>query len=767
MVEHQNFFGVRHLSPTTSFNLLQFLEDKNPKCVLMEGPSNATDLLLELANKKVQPPVALMAYTTELPIQSVLYPFALYSPEYQATLWCKKNKVAFRLIDLPTEVTLAIKTQRDSNEIELNEELIAYRLYHNQIYDKISTLNQEHDYESYWERQFEHNLNATSYREQLNYQSSQVREMVIDQEREADELSFYYNYLREAYMKRQIEQALAEGYKKEDIIVIVGAYHVSGLLDESLKALTDKEIELLPRQNSLSTLMPYSYFRLSSRTGYGAGNKAPYYFELMWQHLNQGSLDTLSVDYLTRVGQFLRTKGHNASTASTIEAVRLASALSYLKEGQYPILKDLHDAAVTCFGSGDLSTVAQALNYVDIGTNIGSLPKGMSQTPIQKDFYEQIKTLKIDEYLSAVEQTLSLDLREKLRVKTKDIAFRDLYRSTFLHQLEVLEIPFAKPIRSNQDKASWAEHWNLQWTTEAEITIIENSLLGETVEIATAFKLKEQLDNTDNIGLVASIISKAYHCNLTSLFETAINSLQRILVETEDLNALANASYELAKLLQFGDLRQFDLQPLIPILQQTFLRSTLLLTENCSCDNAASAGISTSIDKLDFVAQEFYEEVDVTQWLIELRHLAERDNLNYGLSGLAFSILLERNLLNETECMEEVSRRLSPGVPSDLASTWFEGLAKRNKYALLSRMVLWQQLNDYIDQLDDDEFMRSLVFLRRTFSEFDQIQKNSIVELLSSLWGTDIEQTSEELLSELSEEQTQTLSDLNDFDFDF
>lgn len=767
MVEHQNFFGVRHLSPTTSYNLLQFLEDKNPKCVLMEGPSNATDLLLELANKKVQPPVALMSYTTELPIQSVLYPFALYSPEYQATLWCKKNKVNFRLIDLPTEVTLAIKTQKDFNEIEGNEELLAYRLFHNDLYDKISTLNEEHDYESYWERQFEHNLNTSSYREQLIYQSEQVRSMVIDQEREADQLNFYYNYIREAYMKRQIEQALSEGFKKEDIVVIVGAYHVSGLLSESLKSLTDQEIEQLPKQASLSTLMPYSYLRLSSRAGYGAGNKAPYYFELMWQHLNKDSIANLGIDYLTRIGQYLRTKGHNASTASTIEAVKLASALTFLKGGKYPVLKDLHDAAATCFGEGELSKIAEALNYVDIGTSIGSLPQGMSQTPIQKDFYEQIKKLKLEEYQSAVEQSISLDLREKLRVKTKDIAFRDLHRSTFLHQLEVLEIPFAKPMRSSQDKASWAEHWNLQWTTEVEITIIENSLLGETVEIAAAFKLKEQLENTQDIGLVASIITKAYHCNLTSLFETAILTLQSILVQTEDLNALSNASYELAKLLQYGDLRQFELKPLIPILQQTFLRSTLLLTENCSCDNNAATQISVSIDKLDFVAQEFYEEVDVQQWLTELHRLAERDNLNYGLSGLSFSILLERNLLTETECMQEVSRRLSPGVPSDLAAAWFEGLARRNKYALLSRMVLWQQLNDYIEQLDDDEFMRSLVFLRRTFSEFDQIQKNSIVELLSSLWGTDVEQTSEELLSELSEEQTQTLDNLNDFDFDF
>ena len=42
----------------------------------------------------------------------------------------------------------------------------------------------------------------------------------------------------------------------------------------------------------------------------------------------------------------------------------------------------------------------------------------------------------------------------------------------------------------------------------------------------------------------------------------------------------------------------------------------------------------------------------------------------------------------------------------------------RNRYGLLSRMSLWEQLNDYINALEDEEFKRALVFLRRAFSTF-------------------------------------------------
>ena len=42
----------------------------------------------------------------------------------------------------------------------------------------------------------------------------------------------------------------------------------------------------VPRAGALATLMPYSYYRLTTRSGYGAGNKAPAYFELLWESMN-------------------------------------------------------------------------------------------------------------------------------------------------------------------------------------------------------------------------------------------------------------------------------------------------------------------------------------------------------------------------------------------------------------------------------------------------------------------------------------------------
>ena len=42
-----------------------------------------------------------MAFTKDSPIRTVLYPFAEYSPEYQAIVWAKEHGAQCRFMDLP------------------------------------------------------------------------------------------------------------------------------------------------------------------------------------------------------------------------------------------------------------------------------------------------------------------------------------------------------------------------------------------------------------------------------------------------------------------------------------------------------------------------------------------------------------------------------------------------------------------------------------------------------------------------------------------
>ena len=113
----------------------------------------------------------------------------------------------------------------------------------------------------------------------------------------------------------------------------------------------------------------------------------------------------------------------------------------------------------------------------------------------------------------------------------------------------------------------------------------------------------------------------------------------------------------------------------------------------------------------------------------------------------------------------EVSRRLSPGVPAELGAGWFEGLAQRNRYALLARQSLWEQLADYIRSLDEDQFRRALVFLRRAFGPFSAREKRQSAENLGESWKINADAASEMIEAELTEKEEEKLASLNEFDF--
>ena len=74
-----NIFGVRHFSPAGAHYLKNYLDEIQPKIVLIEGPSDFNDLISEITGKNIVPPIAVMAYTLEAPIQTIVYPFAVFS----------------------------------------------------------------------------------------------------------------------------------------------------------------------------------------------------------------------------------------------------------------------------------------------------------------------------------------------------------------------------------------------------------------------------------------------------------------------------------------------------------------------------------------------------------------------------------------------------------------------------------------------------------------------------------------------------------------
>lgn len=728
-----HYFGIRHHSPNSAWQLLQCLERVQPSAVLIEGPSDLTELGLALATSDVTPPVAILSYTKEAPVQTILYPFAEYSPEYQGILWAKTHEKEFAFIDLPSEVFLALQLLEP-----LKEDEVAINI----------------DMDSFWERNLEQEEDLETYKEGAIEYGRQLRQLQTREEKE--------NTLRESFMCRQIS-AFQKKYKKESIVVVAGAYHIEGL--QNGKAMTAAQEKKLPHLSSVSTLMPYSYYRLSERSGYGAGNKAPAYFEMLWQGIRANDRNKAMYEYFSTIAFCQRQHGNFASTAEVIEASRLAMVLASMKDSTYPILEDLRDSAITCMGQGQFAAISHACASAEIGIKIGEVRNRDFSTAIQDDFYRQLKEYKLEDYKSLETKYISLDLRENLRVKSEKLAWLDLNRSAFFNQLEVIGIHFAKNQKRNQENATWAESWRLQWTPEAEIELAECALKGDTIKQVTAFVLKEKLERATSVAEAANVIELACQCQMEEVVNGGVAILQTLGQENISLIDIGKALIPLSATIRFGNIRRVDGRCLESIVAQLFYRGCLIAVESSICDEQMVKSITEAMTILNEMTV-YHDFVNEEKWIEALYELARRDDLNTELSGYATSILLERGILKEEELEQFLLRRLSKGIPAELGAGWFAGFSKRNHYVLFARMSLWKYLSDYIAELDDEEFKRALVCLRRAFCDFTSSEKNRIAENLGELWGIQKEDASEILNGEINLQQEELLEGLEDFDFE-
>ena len=106
-----HFFGIRHHGPGSARNLRAALELLRPNAILIEGPPDAESVLSLFANEEMTPPVALLIYAPDDPKKAVFYPFAEFSPEWQAARYGLQNSIPVRFIDLPQTHLFALESE--------------------------------------------------------------------------------------------------------------------------------------------------------------------------------------------------------------------------------------------------------------------------------------------------------------------------------------------------------------------------------------------------------------------------------------------------------------------------------------------------------------------------------------------------------------------------------------------------------------------------------------------------------------------------------
>ena len=363
------------------------------------------------------------------------------------------------------------------------------------------------------------------------------------------------------------------------------------------------------------------------------------------------------------------------------------------------------------------STVKEALARVDVGTAIGELPKGVSQTSIQSDFERELARLKLEKYKTTVKQELALDLRENRHAKTAEAAFLDLDRSSFFHRLRVLEIGFALPVATRQQSATWAERWNLQWTPGERDRPGRGGAAGRDRRAGDGVQVQDRSsEKCASIAEAAVLVRDACQCGLMKSMDLARRRLQELAAASSEFAAIAHAAWQLEPGRPLRRRAQVRSRAALAADRRTVrARIARALRRRPSCDNQAAKELLVAIDELNKVGLEFHDRVDEPLWIDNLQKLADADDRNPLLSGYACAILLERGLIANEDLAREVSRRVSPafrptsepagsrGWRSAIATPCWPGSRCGSSWPSTSR------------SLDDEQFRRALVFLRRAF----------------------------------------------------
>lgn len=209
---------------------------------------------------------------------------------------------------------------------------------------------------------------------------------------------------------------------------------------------------------------------------------------------------------------------------------------------------------------------------------------------------------------------------------------------------------------------------------------------------AASFAMKEQAVKAEQIGEAADIIEAACCCGIPEMVAYATDILQGLSVEAAGFMELAGTAQSISSVVRFGNIRHLDSTPLLPVLNQMFLRACLVFLNSCTCGSQAEKGVMEAMDQLNSLCLH-HDFLDEERFIRLLAETASRDDLNTGISGFAAAILLERGRMEEEELSRQVRRRLSRGIPAELGAGWFAGLSKKNRYALIARLDLWRELS--------------------------------------------------------------------------
>lgn len=582
---------VRHHSPAAARATVELLRTRRPEAVLIEGPSDVTDLSPLLLEHQL--PISQMSWArwTEngTDHQSyALYPFTVFSAEWQAIRTAAELGIETCFIDLPWADQLALRVaQRPIQPSEaqpsgaqpseaalpgtdgagaLQHDVVPDEAFYRTLADYVG----REDLASVWDEFFEiAPLDPQEYLLRATTLGAGLRQG--DPTRDGIE-----NLAREHHMAGHIRAALTR--TTGEVMVITGAFHTAGLqelLAEAAVARTPAvaaPADLLPGLVTGHALVASSYEELDADHGYLAGQPSPGFYDHVFSTgADPRARPDVVLDLYAQLVNSLRARGMSVSVADSIAALTTAQGLQQIRGHARLWRDDLVDGITAAVVKDDLTEhhpLVEALALALRGSTVGRLAPGAQVPPLVEELARRWDELGLPR--GSRRQGVDLDLTDPA----------DLERSRLLHLVATLDIPAAHRVESATSPGatttartlvSRTERWQAGWHHSSDSAAVLASRWGGGGAAAAAAVLQHRALNAAPDEL-AEILSTSVAIGLDDVSGRLARGLESAVRASSELPPLGRALDRLLGFVHFdtwlGTVGRSDLTELTLTTQQ-------------------------------------------------------------------------------------------------------------------------------------------------------------------------------------------------------
>lgn len=735
------WFPVRHHSPACARHLELVLKKRKPRLVFVEGPSEASDLIPHIVDPKTRPPVAIYSAFRKEPSpgansgelepgspdasrSACFFPLLPYSPEYVAMEAARRLDAEIRFIDLPhfasTRDQPAIASVRT---VERESDRL---ITESSFFQELTRASGYRSWDEAWDSLFELRefSGPEEFRRELAFFCAAARATASAHSLEQDG-----TLERERYMTRAIRSALEEArVAPGDAIVICGGFHL--FLDETDQTPPPD----IPSGSLYTTLVPFSYARVSALSGYAAGNRAPRFYERLWEAARGRGMSDVATTHAIEVVREARRRGEPLSSADAIATAQTAGLLAGLRRRAGVGLDDLDDALVTCCCKGDPSRTGhrllQAMATVACGSRLGKVTRAVRQLPLVEDFHVQLKELDLEKL---IERDTTVDLTLDLRTTS------DGRRSAFLHRLALLDVPVGHRIDGPAISSRlFQESWSCRWSPGITAGLIEKSPYGDTVERAALALLNEKIRlATSQSDVVCGWLVEAQNLDLPAPIESLAVACRNAIDADDRFHPLTRALLRLLDLRQrlaiLGRADPFALD----LMLRCFDRACLAISGVVAAPSEEHEEVLEGLLVLAGTStREDHPGLDRKLFTDQIRRAIDTTKIHF-LRGVFLGVLTELRRATVAELASELEKyALSPPDLMVRVGEFLDGVMAASRASiLLEADVLVGAIDRLLHAADPDAFLTMLPRLRAAFERLAEGSRREFASCVATRYG--------------------------------